>query len=176
RVWGLGHAGLDFDEAFSYMAGRRGVPGLFTFLRHNDAHPPLDYLIRMPLAKAGVGAGLFRLPSVLWSTAALAVFAWWMWRAGRVSNVGRAGLIAVALMAVASFQLTYARDARMYAGMVLVGVVTASSAHMWLVDGRRRHVYIAGAATLVGLFLHASAIVMVLGLFAVPRLRRDAEA
>src|SRR5207248_10177175 len=113
------------------------------------------------------------LPSVLWSTAALAVFAWWLWRAERVR---RAGIIAVALMAVAAFQLTYARDARMYAGMVLVGVVTASSAHRWLIDSGRRHAYIAGAATLAGLFLHASAVVMALGLFLVPRLRRDREA
>jgi hypothetical protein len=170
RLWALGHAGLDFDEAFSYMAGRRGIPGLFSFLRHKDAHPPLDYLIRMPLAQRGVGAGAFRLPSVVLSTAALAVFAVWMRR------LGRAGIIAVALMAVVAFQLTYARDARMYAGMVLVGVLTASSAHQWLVDGRRRHAWICGAATLVGLFLHASAIVMAVGLFAVPRLRRDADA
>jgi hypothetical protein len=148
------------------------VPGIFSYLRERDAHPPLDYLIRMPLAIGGVGAGAFRLPSVVWSMGALAVFAWWMRRLGRV------GLIAVALMAVVAFQLSYARDARMYAGMVLVGVVTAFSAHRWLVDAdhSRRYAVLAGAATLVGLFLHASAIVMAFGLLAVPRLRRDREA
>src|SRR5436305_13503410 len=89
---------------------------------------------------------------------------------------GRLGLIATAMMAVAAFQITYARDARMYAGMTAVGVAAAFAADRWLHDARRSYSIAAGLALLVGLFLHGSALVMAGGLFLVPLRRRDAAA
>ena len=70
-------------------------------------------------------------------------------------------------MAVAAFQLTYARDARMYAGMTAVGVAAAFAADLWLEEPRRTRSLAVGAALLVGLFLHGSALVMAAGLLLV---------
>jgi len=55
RFRGLGRYPLDFDESFTAMAGRRSVGNLLDFLRTSDSHPPLDYLLRLPLARAGAG-------------------------------------------------------------------------------------------------------------------------
>ena len=98
------------------MAGRRSLGNLFDYLRLNDSHPPLDYLIHLPLARAGVDELWFRMPSVVCSVAALALFAWWMRR------YGAAGVIATGLLAVSAFQLIHGRTARMYAELELLGV------------------------------------------------------
>ena len=71
RCWALGSTRLSFDETFTAMAARLPVTTLFTYLRHADTHPPLDYLIRVPLARAGVSDGWFRFPSVVESVLAL---------------------------------------------------------------------------------------------------------
>ena len=42
RLWGLGADRLNFDEAFTAMAGRLSLGDLFQFLRVHDSHPPLD--------------------------------------------------------------------------------------------------------------------------------------
>ena len=80
--WNLGGHTLNFDETFTATAARRSLGSLVDFLRQHDSHPPLDYLIRAPFAATGNDV-LVRLPSVVFSTAALGVFAWWM-RAGGV--------------------------------------------------------------------------------------------
>ena len=72
RLWGLGANRLNYDEAFTAMAGRLPVGSLFPFLRTHDSHPPLDYLLHLPLARLGVSAFWFRLPGVVCSVAALA--------------------------------------------------------------------------------------------------------
>ena len=53
RVWRILSNGLTFDESFTTLAGRLPVSDLLSYLRHNDSHPPLDYLIRAPFARAG---------------------------------------------------------------------------------------------------------------------------
>ena len=71
RLWALGRSKLNYDESFTAMAGRLPVGRLFAFLTAHDSHPPLDYLLHAPLARAGVGEFWFRLPSALCSIAAL---------------------------------------------------------------------------------------------------------
>ncbi len=169
RVWDLGRHSLSFDETFTAMAARRSPGDLFGFLRVHDAHPPLDYLLRMPFASAGNDVVL-RLPSVVFSSVALVLFAWWM------RDRGRVGLLATALMAVSGFELFYGREARMYALMELVGVVVAIGADRWL---RRRSpvdATIVGLALLVGVFTHVSALVLAAGVFWVAGLARDRAA
>ena len=63
RFWDLGAARLNYDESFTAMAGRLPVGSLFGYLRLHDSHPPLDYLLRAPLARAGVSEFWFRAPS-----------------------------------------------------------------------------------------------------------------
>jgi hypothetical protein len=170
RFWGLGTRRLNFDESFTAMAARRPLGDLFHYLAHRDSHPPLDYLLRAPLARAGASEFLFRLPSVLCSCAALALFAWWMRRRGI------AGAVAVALMAVAAFQVARGREGRMYAEMELIGVAAAVLADTWLRRPRSWHAPVMGALVFVGSLTHISMFLLGTGLVAVAGTRRDRDA
>jgi hypothetical protein len=170
RLWGLGAHRLDYDEAFTAMAGRMPLGDLFAYLRSQDSHPPLDYLLRAPLARAGVNEFVFRLPSVVLSVGALALFAWWMRR------YGLAGVIATALLAVSDFELTLGRTARMYAELELIGVLGAVLADTWLRRPRRWHTPALGALVLAGLLTHVEMCLLAVGLLAVAGLRRDRDA
>jgi Dolichyl-phosphate-mannose-protein mannosyltransferase len=170
RVERLGSTPLNFDESFTAMAGRLPLGNMFSFLRTADSHPPLDYLLQLPLARLGANPFVFRLPAALCSIAALALFAWWM------RDRGRVGVAATAAMAICAFQIAYGREARMYGPMELIGVGTAVVAESWLRNPRRAHVVIIGALTFVGLMTHISMALMAVGLLALPGLRRDADA
>src|SRR5579863_8601968 len=111
RLWGLGSSPLNFDESFTAMAGRLPLGGMFDFLRAHDSHPPLDYVLQLPLARARASAFVFRLPAVACSIGALALFAWWM------RDRALVGIVATAAMAICAFQLAHGREARMYAVM-----------------------------------------------------------
>src|SRR4029077_9540135 len=101
--------------------------------------PPLDYLIRMPFAQAGASDFVLRMPSLVFSIAALALFAVWM------RDRGRVGLLATALMACSAFQVSYGGEARMYALLELLGVAAAMLAERWWRTPRPWHAGAAGA-------------------------------
>ena len=170
RVVWISRNGPSFDESFTAMAGRRSIGGLLDFLRTSDSHPPLDYLLRLPLARAGAGDLVMRLPSFVFSVAALALFAWWM------RTRGVAGVVAVAVMAVSPFQIMYGGEARMYALLELLGVLAAMLAEAWIREPRRWHAGAAGALVLIGVFDHVSGFLLAGGLVALAGLRHDREA
>ena len=170
RAWDLDRAWLSFDEAFTATAARLPVGDLLTFLRHNDSHPPLDYLMRKPLAALAPTEAVLRIPSVILTTAALAALAWWL------RDRGRLGALTIGLMAIAPMQLAHGQEARMYAGMIAVGVVCAIAADRWLREPSNGATVAVGIALLLGLFLHVSTLLLAAGLFWLPGLRRDAVA
>jgi uncharacterized membrane protein len=170
RVWRVFSNGLTFDESFTAMAGRRSFSDLLDYLRHNDSHPPLDYLLRVPFARAGASDFWLRSPSLLFSCAALALFAWWM--RGR----GWYGVIATALMAVSAFQVMYGGEARMYALLELLGVAMVMVTEKWLRGPRAWHAWVIGALVLVALFDHVSGVLAAAGLLAVAGIRVDRDA
>jgi hypothetical protein len=170
RLWHLGAQRLGFDEAFTAMTARRPVGSMLTFLRNGDSHPPLDYLLRAPFARAGSSEFFIRFPSVACSIAALALFAIWMRRSGRV------GVFAVALMAVSAFQIAHGREARMYAPLELIGVAVAFTADSWLRHPRRWHAPTVGGLVCLGLLTHVSMFVLGAGLLVVAGMRTDREA
>jgi len=170
RLWKLGAAPLNFDESYTAMVGRLPLGEVFGFLRAHDSHPPLDYLLQLPLARLGASAFVFRLPSAICSILALALFAWWM------RNRGIVGVAATAAMSLCAFQLTYGREARMYGPMELIGVGAAVAADSWLRAPRRRHAVIIGAITFVGLLTHVSMLLAAIGLVALAGRRLDREA
>jgi uncharacterized membrane protein len=170
RVWWATSFGLSFDEAFTAMAARHSVGGLFSYLRHVDSHPPLDYLIRMPFAHAGASDLAVRMPSIVFSMAALTLFGVWM------RDRGRFGLIATAFMAVNGFQVVYGAEARMYALLELLGVAAAMLADHWYRSPRRWHAGVAGTLVLLALCDHASGFLLLGGMLAVAGVRRDRDA
>ena len=171
RFWGLGASRLSYDESFTAMAGRLPLGSLFDFLRLHDSHPPLDYLLRAPLARAGVSELWFRMPSAILSLGALALFAWWM------RSRGRAGVIATALMAVSTFQVLHGREARMYAELELLGVADRGAGDNVAARGpaagmRPR----SGSWCFVGLLTHVSMFLLAAGVLALPGRRTDRDA
>jgi hypothetical protein len=161
---------FSYDESFTAMAGRHGLSSLPAYLRAADVHPPLDYVLRAPLAHLGVGDFVFRTPSVVLSVAALALFAFWM------RDRGRVGLIATLLLAVSPFQIGYGSEARMYAALQLVGIAAALVTEQWLSSPRRWHAPVVAGLVLLGLLDHVSAFLLVAGVLAVAGTRRDLVA
>jgi hypothetical protein len=170
RIWGAGNGRLGYDEAFTAMAGRLPLGDLLRHLRLDDSHPPLDYLLRAPLARAGVDPFWFRMPSVVFSVAALACLGWWLRR------YGVAGVVATGLFAVSSFELVHGRTARMYAELELFGVLAAMLAFAWLERPRRWHAGAVAALVLATLLTHVSGFLLGGGLLVLAGLRRDREA
>jgi len=170
RLWALGRSRLNYDESFTAMAGRLPVDRLFAFLTAHDSHPPLDYLLHAPFARAGVSEFWFRLPSAACSIAALALLAWWLRPRGRVA------IFATAILALSAFEIAHGRDARMYAELELLGVGVAMVADRWLCAPKRHHAPVIGALVLVGLYTHVSMFLLAAGLFTLAGLRRDREA
>ena len=170
RFWGLGANRLNYDDAFTTMAGRLPIGDLFAYLRADDSHPPLDYLLRAPLSRATTSEWWLRLPSVVCSIAAVALFAWWMRTRGWV------GVLATALLAVSAFQVLHGREVRMYPELELIGVGAAVLAEAWLRRPRRWHAPAVGALVLVCLLTHVSGFLLGAGLLALAGRRTDREA
>jgi hypothetical protein len=171
RAWRLGFNGLTYDESFTAMAARLPLDRMFDYLRTQDTHPPLDYLLRAPLARAGVSDAMLRVPSFVFSCGALLLFAWWM----RARGV--AGVVATAVLAGSSFQIYHGGEARMYALLELLGVASAVLAERWLRDDAPRWcAWAAGGLVAVALFDHVSGFLLVAGMLAVAGLRTDRRA
>jgi hypothetical protein len=170
RFWGLGAHRFGFDDAFTTMAARMPVGQLFGYLRANDSHPPLDYLLRIPLSHLTTSEWWLRFPSVACSVGALTLFAWWMRTRGWI------GVLATALFAVSAFQVLHGRQVRMYPELELIGVAAAMLAESWLERPRRWHARAVGALTLICLLLHVSGFLLGAGLLALAGRRTDREA
>ena len=170
RVWRLGFNGLTFDETFSAMAARLPLGHLFDHLRTQDSHPPLDYLLRAPLARSGAGDALLRAPSLFFSVGALVLFAWWM------RNRGLAGIMATAVFAGSTFQIYYGGEARMYALLELLGVASAVVAERWLRGSPAWCGWAAGVLVALALFDHVSGFLLAAGMFTIAGVRRDRRA
>jgi len=170
RVWRALHNGPSFDESFTAMAARQPFGDLIDHLTTQDSHPPLDYLLRAPFARAGASDLLLRSPSIVFSCAALALFAWWMHRRSWF------GLLATALLSFSTFQVLHGGEARMYALLQLLGIGAAIIAERWFRAPRAWHSWALASILLVALFDHVSGLLLGLGLVALAGLRRDGEA
>jgi len=170
RCWDLGGRPLNLDESFEALTARRPIGELFGYLAHHDTAPPLTYLLRAPFVAISQSDVMARLPSVLCSCAALALFAWWMRRRGIF------GVVGVALFAFDAFQIHYGREARMYALLELVGVVGAMVAEAWLRSPRRAHLVLVAAFGTVAVFTHVAAFLFLAGLLTLVGTRRDRDA
>jgi len=144
RLWALGSHDLTFDEAFTGAGANKPLRELFPFLRSSDTHPPLDYLIRRPVAGTGSEL-LLRLPSVTFSIALLLLLAWWL--RGR----GPFGALTVIVASVLPFLVLHGREARMYSGVMFFGLVASVASERWLERPRRGAVVIVAAAGVLAL-------------------------
>jgi hypothetical protein len=169
RWWNLGASPPSYDEDFTGVYSHLSVGEMLPALRRQDAHPPLDYLIRHVFGGMGDTFAL-RVPSAVFATCTLLAVLAWMW------DRGWFGVAVVAFTSVSMIELLYGRQARMYALIMLCGTLAAIASERWLEGGESRWVWLAGGALLVGLFDHSTALLLALALFALPAWRRDREA
>jgi hypothetical protein len=169
RWWALWSAPPTFDETWEGAFSHLPFGTIPTALRHGDPHPPLDYLIRHWFGGLGDTFAL-RVPSAVFACLTLALVVWWMW------DRGWFGVLVIGFTSLSSFELLYSHIARMYSLAALIGTLVAVVTERWLRDGSPRWRWCMGAALVVGLFTHASFLLLAGGIGLVPWLRRDAEA
>jgi mannosyltransferase len=171
RLVGLGHPPTLFpDEAYSANVAALPVGEIVAYVRATDPHPPLWYLVLAPVERMSRSEAALRSPSALAGTGALAVLALWQRRRGWE------GLAATALWAASPFAVFFARQARMYGLLELLGVSAAAAAERWWATGRRGWLGAAGAAAVAASFTHALGFLVLGGLGALAGLRRDRAA
>jgi hypothetical protein len=170
RLWRVDDRVFTPDESYTAVAVDRPWVDIPAFIADTDPHPPLFYALVAPMQRLSRDEWALRLPSALCASAALGLFAWWQRRRGLE------GVLAVAIFAVAPFQLIFAAQARMYGLMILTGVAAGWASDRWLATGERRWILTAGAAASVAAFSQATGLLLVGGLLLVPGLRRDRGA
>jgi hypothetical protein len=148
-------AGLDrplwIDEAVTWAAAELPVAQILK-LRHRERHPPLYYVLQhfLLLAVPDSEAGL-RALSLLCSSLTLGVALWLLYRHWGA----REALCAGVLLALSSFDIYYAQEARMYALLSCLWL-----AHLWslneMLEGSRRAgaVWVAACALLAYTHFH----------------------
>jgi mannosyltransferase len=156
-LWALGAPALWLDEAATARESARSLSGLLGFLAHRDAGLGAYYLAMWAWTSMGDAEWWLRFPSAMAMAVGAGVTAdlarrWW----GSTS-----GLVAGVLMAVSPMASRYAQEARPYALVVAVGVLS-----VWLLlravrtDRWRWWAAYAAVLTLLGL-LHLVAVLIV---------------
>ncbi|HZC07742.1 MAG TPA: glycosyltransferase family 39 protein [Ktedonobacterales bacterium] len=154
RSLGMGRQSLWLDEAYSVYLSSHRLPQILDFTASSDAHPPLYYLLlHIWMALFGPSALAVRELSLLASVAA-ALMTYFV---GRVVGSHRAALLAALMMALSSFQIWYAQEARMYALTTLATLVALYGLTRALRDTRARYWTIFVTGMLAALYLDYSA-------------------
>ena len=111
RVAFLGDRQLFRDEAASWLTAHYPLPDLVAHTTH-EAYPPLYFVVLKGWTwLAGDSEGALRSLSVLFGLAMVLIG--WRWATESLGR--RAGLVALAFLAISPLAIANARDARMYA-------------------------------------------------------------
>ena len=142
RFHQLGAQSLWYDEGVAYAHARRSLPELIPLLQRN-VHVPA-YFALLGLWEDAAGASEFSLRAL--SAFFSIISAAWAYALGRRLFHPIAGLAAAAFVALNSFSVYYAQEARMYAMMAAV-----AAGSMWLYVGLWRGRRLTGASIALGL-------------------------
>ena len=165
RFHRLGAQSLWYDEGVAYAHSLRTLPELIPLLQNNVHVPAYFTLLGWWQNLTGSSEFALRLLSVLFSILSVA----WTYALGARLFHPFAGLAAAALVALNSFSIYYAQEARMYAMLSAL-----AAAGMWLYVGllrprnpeadarsRRRPIIWLGLINAIGIYTHvAYALVM----------------
>lgn len=118
----------------SWIVQTHGLRGVFSTVHSNaEITPPLYFVLSWASAKLGHAPELIRLPSLVAGTATIPL----IWLLGRRTVGDTAALLATAIATVAPFLVYYSAEARGYALMVAL-VVLSTWAMLEAVDTGRR--------------------------------------
>lgn len=122
RLYGIGHQGLWFDEAYTVMLVKLPLGRMLSTIPKTESTPYLYYLLAWLWTHIfGRGAAELRALSALFGTAAVPVA---YLAARRLLASGRAGLVVAALAAFNPFLIWYSQEARAYELLVLMSACT----------------------------------------------------
>lgn len=120
RLEGLGRESLWHDEAWTASITREGPGRLLHHLRHEDAHPPLYYLMLQAFSPLGTSEAALRLPSALAGLAGIPL----LFRlVSRLYGAAPAALAAL-LLALSPAHVCFSQEARCYAFLFLLCLVS----------------------------------------------------
>ena len=156
RFHRLGAQSLWYDEGVAYAHSLRSLPELIPLLQRNVHVPAYFALLGMWQDLTGSAEFALRALSALCSILSIA----WSYALGKRLFHPIAGLAAAALVALNSFSITYAQEARMYAMLTAV-----AAGGMWLFVGiwrqrvglgpaRRRKIIALGLVNALGMYTH----------------------
>ncbi|HEX2987333.1 MAG TPA: glycosyltransferase family 39 protein, partial [Chloroflexota bacterium] len=119
RLNGLASKSVWYDEAFVVALARMSLPDMVRGLIELDPHPPLYYTFMHFWLLLGTDPFTLRLPSAVFSTLSIPL----LYQIGARLVGRKVGLGAAVLVAVSSFHVQWAQEARMYAllGLLCLG-------------------------------------------------------
>ena len=135
RLYHLDLQSLWLDEAFSFhVASHNDIFALLSQVTREDNHPPLYYIILGSwISLAGHSEFAGRFVSVMAGTLSIPLMA----KFGASLFGRRTGYVAAGLLAVSPFHLWYSQEARMYALVCLLAIVSVLCCLEFLKSGRR---------------------------------------
>lgn len=142
RFYRLGAQSLWVDEGIAYAHSLRSLPELIPLLQRNVHAPAYFALLGLWEDAAGASEFSLRVLSAFFSVISVA----WAYALGKGLFHPIAGLAAAAFVALNSFSVYYAQEARMYAMLAAV-----AGGSMWLYVGLWRGRRLTGAAIALGL-------------------------
>lgn len=120
RFWNLGLESCWHDESWTWGLIRGTPKDLVLRLSKFDAHPPLYFLLAQAWTLLGSSDAWLRALSVLFGLAAIPL----LHRLAARMGGPRAGLFAAAALTLSPYHVYYSREARSYALLVLLCVVS----------------------------------------------------
>ena len=121
RVFQLGTQSLWLDELFSVAAAHQDWPGVLRATIDGDTNPPLFNLLLHVALQWGTGEVATRALSCIFSIATIPVF----YALARALFDRRVALLAALLLVLSPFHWLFAQEARMYAQLTFLSVVSA---------------------------------------------------
>ena len=119
RLYGIGHQGLWFDEAYTVMLVKLPFARMLSTVSKTESTPYLYYLVAWVWTHIfGRGAADLRALSALFGTVAVPVS---YLATTRLLGSRRAGLVVAALAAFNPLLIWYSQEARAYELLVLMG-------------------------------------------------------
>lgn len=149
RLYRLADAPVWWDEGWSVWLARMPLPEAAVRTAY-DVHPPLYYaMLHLWLLVAGEGELAIRYPSLAAGVLGVAL----AYRLGREMGGRFAGIVAAAMLAVSPFNVVWSQQARMYAPLAALALLSTWLAlRLWRGEGRAWH-YV--AAALAMLYTHS---------------------
>ncbi len=159
RLYRLDAQSLWADEGLQYYIV--SAPSLGEFWERVQArtfHPPLSFLISHVFIRLHDSDFFLRLPSVLFGTGSL----WLAYGLGRKLTSIPVALVALWVLAISPFHIWYSQEARMYAPLLFVALLS-TLVFIRAVESRRWYWWALYACTLaVGLYIHVFIVLQIL--------------